>query len=237
MSPAKRIPACTRLRLFTEIRSGVRPLDQARRLQAAAVNRAQAVHAPDELRHPALGTAGVAGHGHVLFDGLPQVRERVRRHGVQRAHDIDARRYELAGLLAGGPLRHAQQARGPAGHRRGERHRCVHQDLPGLKRWGERLEVFGLGAKRHCEQHDGPARDGHGVLEPGHIRVGNPLAQPGRRPDCPSLVTRADDDWRAGASQPQGQPKPRAPVPPTMGTGSMALKPSCLARRASRRRL
>ena len=50
---------------------------------------------------------------------------------MERAHDLDALGHHLLRLLAGRALRHAEQARGLAGHRGRERHGGVHQDLPG----------------------------------------------------------------------------------------------------------
>ncbi|MFN2617773.1 MAG: NADPH-dependent F420 reductase, partial [Thermoleophilaceae bacterium] len=97
--------------------------------------------------------------------GRLEVAERRGAHRVERAHDDDAVGRHLLRLLRRRALRHAQEPRRATGHRGGERHRGVDEDLPRLERLLQVRQVLRLRPERHGQQHDRPAPRGVGVLQ------------------------------------------------------------------------
>ena len=107
-----------------------------------------------------------------------EVAQHGRAHRVKCAHHLHALGHHLLRLLPGRSLGHTQEAGRPARHGRSHGNRRIDQDLAGLERVLQVREVLRLRPDGHREQDDLPAPRGIGVLEPVHLRAGNPLARP-----------------------------------------------------------
>ena len=155
-SPVSLIPACVLWRTFTEISSGVRPSIEARRLEAAGVDRAQAVDPARSARPRArLSSLRVAGDEHVLVELLRRGRPASARSPCAARSPPSTPSGTISWACSrGGALRHAEQARGLARHRGRERHRRVHQDLARAQHLLQVGQVLRLVAERDAQQDD-----------------------------------------------------------------------------------
>ena len=128
--PVSLIPACDLLPDVDRDQQRRERLDQARRLELAAVDRAQAGDPADQFGDRALGLLRVAGDEDVLVELASSRSASFAALTVWSAlTTVDPVGHHLLRLLGGRPLRDAEQPRRLARHRGGERDGRVDEDL------------------------------------------------------------------------------------------------------------
>ena len=219
------MPACVLLRMFTEIRSGVRASIEARRLERAGVHgRSPGIRAISSAT-ARLSSFALAGDRARPRRAPRRGRSGRRADGVQRAHDVHARRAPSP-APARRPSPAGRRAAGsPCRRRRRRAGRCASTRIwPSLSASLRFVRFSDWARNGTVRKHDRPARRGVRVLERrSTLASGTRSRTLGGRLLGAAGVARADHHRHARRRRARtARPKPRAPVPPTIGIGWLA---------------
>ena len=196
-------------------------LDDPRHLQRAGVDRAQAGDQLDQAGDPGLVGLAVAADQHVLVELGVGVGEAGRPDRVQRGDDGDALGHHLLRLLCGRALPDAERAGRLAADRGRQRHRAVDQDLTGAQRVAQVVEVLRLGAEGDGEEDDLAAPRCLLVERPSTSAPGTASRSFAAASSARSAEREPITTGLPASAQRSARPAPRAPVPPTIGIGSL----------------